>query len=126
MAIEPLYLRPVPAAEPFGAALRRLRIRAGLSQNQCARLSGVDPAYVNRLERAPATSTSLPSRKVVLALWAACDAGETDRERLLVAAGHCPEAIVQAGGWDAYIDGIRRPVDDLVNAIEAAARGRSS
>src|SRR5436305_6882967 len=85
----------------FGQLLRSLRVRAGLSQNQLARHAGVDPAYVNRLERAAASSTALPSRRVVQALAEALDAGPVDAERLLVAAGLCPEAIAQLGGWDA-------------------------
>jgi transcriptional regulator with XRE-family HTH domain len=85
---------------PFGALLRTLRVRIGLSQNQLARRSGVDPAYVNRLERASPDSSSLPSRKVVLALAETVEAGPVDIERLLVAAGLCPESIVRLGGWD--------------------------
>ena len=91
---------------PFGALLRSLRVRIGLSQNQLARRAGVDPAYVNRLERAAATSSSLPSRKVVLALAEAVEAGPVDVERLLVAAGLCPEAIVRLGGWDSSLGAI--------------------
>jgi len=91
---------------PFGALLRSLRVRSGLSQNQLARRAGVDPAYVNRLERASPTSSSLPSRKVVLALADTLDAGPVDVERLLVAAGLCPEAIVRLGGWDASLGDI--------------------
>src|SRR5882724_11109954 len=89
----------------FPALVRALRIRRGLSQNQLARQAGVDPAYVNRIERMP-KDHSMPSRKVVLALWDALEATEADRERLLVAAGYCPEIIRQAGGWDPY----RRPI----------------
>ena len=64
--------------------MRSLRVRMGLTQNQLARRAGVDPAYVNRLERASATSTSLPSRKVVLALrsrqYSEQDAGQDLRK----------------------------------------------
>jgi transcriptional regulator with XRE-family HTH domain len=35
------------------SALRRARIRAGLSQAELAHLSGVDPATVRRLETSP-------------------------------------------------------------------------
>jgi transcriptional regulator with XRE-family HTH domain len=91
---------------PFGALLRSLRVRSGLSQNQLARRAGVDPAYVNRLERASPSSSSLPSRKVVLALADTLDVGPVDIERLLVAAGLCPEAIVRLGGWDASLGDI--------------------
>ena len=98
----------VEQSHPFGALLRSLRVRIGLSQNQLARRAGVDPAYVNRLERAPATSTSLPSRKVVLALADSVEAGPVDLERLLVAAGLCPESIVRLGGWPVYTRSIMR------------------
>lgn len=82
----------------FGSLLRSLREAAGYSQNALAHGAFIDPAYVNRLERSPGQ----PSRAVVLALWASLGACFDDRERLLVAAGLCPETIVKAGGWDAY------------------------
>src|SRR4051812_5357748 len=97
---------------PFGALLRSLRVRMGFSQNQLARMAGVDPAYVNRLERASADSTSLPSRKVVLALADAVEAGPVDVERLLVAAGLCPESIVRLGGWDQSLGDIAAVLAD--------------
>jgi transcriptional regulator with XRE-family HTH domain len=102
----------VEQAHPFGSLLRSLRVRIGLSQNQLARRAGVDPAYVNRLERASATSTSLPSRKVVLALAESVEAGPVDVERLLVAAGLCPESIVRLGGWDQSLGEIASVLGD--------------
>jgi transcriptional regulator with XRE-family HTH domain len=102
----------VEQSHPFGALLRSLRVRIGLSQNQLARRAGVDPAYVNRLERAPATSTSLPSRKVVLALADSVEAGPVDVERLLVAAGLCPESIIRLGGWDQSLGDIAAVLAD--------------
>ena len=102
----------VTQGHPFGALLRALRVRMGLSQNQLARMAGVDPAYVNRLERAPAESTSLPSRKVVLALADSVEAGPVDVERLLVAAGLCPESIVRLGGWDQSLGDIAAVLAD--------------
>src|SRR5262245_42308536 len=114
----------VEQSHPFGALLRSLRVRIGLSQNQLARRAGVDPAYVNRLERAQATSTSLPSRKVVLALADSVEAGPVDVERLLVAAGLCPEAIVRLGGWDKSPGDIAAVLADtrLAPAIRARPR----
>jgi len=84
----------------FGSLLRLLRVRGGHSQNQLARNAGIDPAYVNRLERAPAADAAAPRRRVVLALAAALEVGPVDRERLLVAAGLCPETIARLGSWD--------------------------
>jgi transcriptional regulator with XRE-family HTH domain len=108
-------------AHPFGALLRSLRVRMGLSQNQLARRAGVDPAYVNRLERAPAASSSLPSRKVVLALAESVEAGPVDVERLLVAAGLCPESIARLGGWDQSLGDIAAVLaDDGLSADDRA------
>ena len=89
---------------PFGAVLRELRSRAGLSQNALARRAEVDPAYINRLEkppRAPAGRAAGPPRRpVVLRLAEATELGPIEADRLLAAAGHCPEAIARLGGWD--------------------------
>lgn len=90
----------------FGALLRRLRVGAGLSQSRLARLAAIDPAYVNRLERSAAPDHP-PRRAIILRLWSALEAPLEDRERLLVAAGHCPEAILLAGGWDPFVRTIR-------------------
>lgn len=80
--------------ETFGALLKRLRVGAGLSQNRLARMAAIDPAYVNRLERS-VTPDHPPSRAVVLRLWSALGTPPEDRERLLVAAGHCPELLLR-------------------------------
>jgi len=89
----------------FGCLLRRLRVGAGLSQNRLGRLSGIAPAYTTRLERDDVPH-GMPSRAVVLRIWGALleeeAADATDRERLLVLAGHCPELIL-ALGWDGYV-----------------------
>jgi transcriptional regulator with XRE-family HTH domain len=104
-------------ADAFGALVRRLRVRAGLSQNELARRTRVDPSYINLLEK---QRRGVPSRAVVLALAGALGAGQDDRERLLVAAGHCPESILRAGGWDEYRALLGR---HALLAIEAASRG---
>src|SRR5918911_779348 len=96
----------------FGQLLRSLRVRAGMSQNLLARTAGVDPAYVNRLERAAADSAALPSRRVVLSLAEALDAGPVDVERLLVAAGLCPESISRLGSWDACLGDVASVLAD--------------
>lgn len=77
--------------ESFAAAVRRARIAVGLSQNALARLSGVDPAYVNRMEK----GNHHPARPVVLAMASALgmDTGATDR--FLYLAGHAPETDYQ-------------------------------
>jgi transcriptional regulator with XRE-family HTH domain len=84
----------------FGERLRAFRERAGLSQNRLARRAGIDPAYVNRLERSTVEDSRSPTRRVVLALAAALSLGPADRDRLLVAAGLCPEAVAKLQSWD--------------------------
>lgn len=90
--------RAMPAS--FGSLLRAYRVRMGLSQNQLARRAEIDPAYVNRLEKAAEDSTSLPRRRVVIALANVMELGPVDTDRLLVAAGLCPESIARLGSWD--------------------------
>jgi hypothetical protein len=43
--------------------------------------------------------------------------GELDRDRLLAAAGHVPEAVLAAGGWDAYQRRIRSEVLDGLTQV---------
>lgn len=88
---------------PYGVLLRALRFEANLSQAALSRLASIDPAYVNRLERAAPTSTNIPSRKVTLLLAEALNASDADTERLLMAAGHAPESIMRAGRWEPVI-----------------------
>jgi transcriptional regulator with XRE-family HTH domain len=102
----------------FGAMLRRFRMRAGLSQNQLARRAGCDAAYVNRLER-ELVHGGTPSRRLVEAFAEAVDGSAADGERLLVAAGHCPSVIREAGGWDRYLYSMRAM---LAEALEGADR----
>lgn len=92
-----------PGSAAFGALLRRLRTERGLSQNALSRAAGVDPSYVNRLERtgpdgngaAPGART-LPSRPIITALALALDLSYAERDRFLYAAGLAPEVDWQA------------------------------
>ncbi len=97
----------------FGGLLRDFRVRVGLSQNQLARRAGIDPAYVNRLERS-GPDGAVPRRRVVLDLATALELGPVDRERMLVAAGLCPESIARLGSWE--------PTLGLVAAVLADPR----
>jgi transcriptional regulator with XRE-family HTH domain len=84
----------------FGSLLKGFRLRAGLSQNQLARRAEIDPAYVNRLENAPADSSAVPRRRVILALAGVMELGPVDTDRLLVAAGLCPQSVTRLGRWE--------------------------
>jgi transcriptional regulator with XRE-family HTH domain len=91
------------SAASFGQLLRDLRLRVGISQNALARRAGIDVAYINRLERVRQSHSGLPSRRVVLALAYAAEASRLDSERLLIAAGLCPDSLIQLGTWDSSL-----------------------
>jgi transcriptional regulator with XRE-family HTH domain len=76
---------------PFGTLLRQYRLSTGLSQNECAHRSDLDPAMVNRLE----AGTRMPSPDVVLRLARTLALGRGSTDRLLIAAGHCPPILRQ-------------------------------
>lgn len=79
---------PRTPVERFASLLRRHRLAAALSQNKLARLAGIDPAYVNRIER---QQQQPPQRPVILRLADACELSSSATDRLLFAAGYAPE-----------------------------------
>jgi len=88
------------AATTFAAAVRALRLRAGLSLNELARRTGIDPAYLHRIEPRGRPQPTIPRRPVVLALGHALGLGSLQLDDLLARAGYCPEAVLLLGGWD--------------------------
>jgi transcriptional regulator with XRE-family HTH domain len=127
----------------FGATLRQLRLAAALSQNRLARASGIDPAYVNRIERGLPGSAIGIRRPIVLSLADVLNAhladlrGEHDeraaadlRDELLVAAGYVPQPIVDAGGWAAFRVSLRESLREsllaTLNSIDALIYERVS
>jgi transcriptional regulator with XRE-family HTH domain/tetratricopeptide (TPR) repeat protein len=73
----------VAADEPFGSTLRRLRVAAGLSQQELAERAGLSPAAVAALERG---RRRRPYPATVRALAEAMDLPAEDRARLLLGA----------------------------------------
>jgi transcriptional regulator with XRE-family HTH domain len=88
------------SGEAFGTLLQSFRRRAGLSQGALAKLAGIDPSYVNRLERG---EREPPKREIVKALITALQLPPDDADRLLVAAGHLPRALQRLGPLDPTI-----------------------
>ena len=85
------------AESAFGQLVRRHRERVGMSQNGLAAVAGTDPGTVNRLEsgkRAPV------NRALVERIAAALSLAPSDRDVLLGAAGHLPEALARLGPAD--------------------------
>lgn len=113
--------------ETFGELVRHFRTRRGWSQNMLAHEAGIDPAYVNRMERLH--DAAIPSRAVVLLLAEALGVEETDRDRMLVAAGYRPEAVPKWGDTYALVAAVLER-DDIsearrlwfAQAVQAAAR----
>ena len=87
--------------EHFSDLMRGYRQQAGLSQNELARRAGVDPAYVNRMER---TNGPIPRPAVLNALITTLQLDALDTEKLLVAAGYCPQSVTRLGTWDQALD----------------------
>jgi transcriptional regulator with XRE-family HTH domain len=92
-AVETPPPSPIVRREPFGRLVRARRAALGLSQNGLARLAGVDPAYVNRMER---DQRVVPGRAVILALADALELDDRETDRLLYAAGLAPVTDWQA------------------------------
>src|SRR5438552_6236142 len=84
----------------FGAAVRALRQKAGLSLNELARRAGVDPAYIHRIEARGARRPPLPRRAVVQSIASALGSTMRQTDHLLALAGHAPGALLELGGWD--------------------------
>lgn len=121
------------SGETFGTLVRRLRTERGLSQNQLALQAGVDPAYVNRMERAGERDANgalirkgLPGRDVIFSLSEALDLSYAERDRFLFAAGLAPETDWQARCEDveAALYTVREAVGVLTNAVEPIALRR--
>lgn len=83
----------------FPGLLRRLRAQSGLSQNRLARLAGIDPAYVHRMEAAT-TEPVIPRPAVLARLATALGCSPVDRDRLYFAARRCPPSLIALDGWD--------------------------
>lgn len=79
---------PSESTNTLGPTIQRYRIRTGLSQNQLARQSGVDPAYINRLERGLQRTAG---RNVILRIAEILKLSYLDTERFLCLAGHAPQ-----------------------------------
>ena len=104
----------------FGRRLREHQIAAGLSQNQLARLAGIDPAYVNQIVKHRRGS---PSRPVVVALAEALGLDTWETDRLLFEAGYAPEHDWQAIALD-YAQRLKRLDRVFVGMAELPARCR--
>lgn len=107
--------------------LRRLRVERGLSQSELCRRAVVDPAYVNRLERAGQVQAggkvikeTIPGRGIILSIAESLDLTYAERDRLLFIAGLAPETDWQTRCEDieAALQTVREAVGVLATAVE--------
>jgi len=108
--------------------LTRLRLQAGLSQNQLARIAHIDPAYVNRIERKLGRHS--PSRDVVLRLCEALGLDVDDGDRLLYAFGFAGRVDWQMAWTQAVVElpqavsaATERAIAELLETAAATAGG---
>jgi transcriptional regulator with XRE-family HTH domain len=80
-------------SEGFGVMLRALRERAELSQSALARLAGLDPSFINRLE----SGRRGVERPVADALALALHLSVRETDRLLAAGGFLPPSLMKVG-----------------------------
>lgn len=77
--------------------IKGYRERVGLSQNALARSIGVNPAYINRLEK---WGKGANNKDLIEQVAAALGLSSLERDKLLVAAGHLPIAFGKLGAGD--------------------------
>lgn len=69
----------------FAELLKRLRIDAGLSQSSLAQKAGVDPSYINRIEKG---QRQPPSQSIIRELATALELDSFNTGQLLLSAGY--------------------------------------
>ena len=107
------------AGEPFGDALRSVRVRLNLSQGQLAQKVGLDRSYINRLE---AGERGAPSANAIVAMASALDLDELDTDRLLLSGGLPVKALVDLGLDDPTLLALaRRLTDSRLSSTSRAA-----
>src|SRR5687768_11824321 len=87
----------------FPELVRWYRQRAGLSQNRLARTTGIDPAYVNRIEGSRAADPLVPRPAILGRLCGALELTTVEADRLYFAARRCPPTLAAVGMWDPAI-----------------------
>lgn len=72
----------------FSDTLKKFRVATGLSQNALAKQAGIDPSYVNRLEKGVREA---PTREKVLDIARALKLAPAETNELLMSADYRPE-----------------------------------
>lgn len=105
------------SGETFGQMLRRLRTERGLRQNALAKSVGVDPAYVNQIERELRGTSGCPKsprRPICLALARGLGLDDAETDRFLFAAGLAP-----AEDWQLRAEAAEGRLEMLRGVFEA-------
>lgn len=111
----------------LGPMMRRMRTRKFLAGQRVARIAGLDPSYISRIE----SGQRAPTRAVLLRICAALDCNDDERDQLIQAAMYLPvgqlrplclaalaelDAVYAAGSEDQR-ESIRRIVDVTIRAF---------
>lgn len=86
-----LHARGIPT-RTFATTLQALRLRAGYSQGELARLSGIEPSAISRLE----AGNRNPSHGLVLRIAATLMLSQPDCAWLECSAGYLPSSVSAA------------------------------
>lgn len=95
--------------EEFATKLRRFRLRSRLSQNALAKEIGVDPSYINRIERG---EREPPKRSIILDIAEILSLQEHERDELLLSAHYAPELAEKVNLTDPYFRVMAEILDD--------------
>lgn len=103
--------------ESFGAALKRYREHARVSQSRLGEWAGFDHSYVSRLE----SGARRPTREAVGLLADALGLPAAHRDALLESAGFLSERDPEVERFRALPPELRREVLDFIEKVRGAA-----
>lgn len=106
----------------FGALLRFYRERIKLSRNMMCRQAGCDTSYGTRIE---AGDRDPPRQHIVEAFARVLCLTPRERDRLLVAGGYAPLAVVRMGEWDDLLAEVSSVLTDPMLSPEERNEFRS-
>lgn len=75
-------------SDNFSSKLKHYRIRGGMSQNALAKAVGINPSYINKIEKG---GRDAPKRDVILAISRVLQLKDYERDELLLSANYSPE-----------------------------------
>ena len=97
----------------FGLLLSKFRKKAILSQKELARIVGLDPTYLSKIEH---NQRKPPDRSVVIEIANTLELRENEIDQLLVSAGYQPQTLFDLG-FDQNDFSLKRHIN-VLNSIK--------